>query len=44
MHILLIILAVSAFILTILAATGRTPLWVSVLLLCLFALLQVLPR
>lgn len=39
----LIILAVAAFATTIVAAYGKAPLWIAVLLLTVFALLQVLP-
>ncbi len=38
-----LILAVSAFITTIVSAIGRCPVWVPVMLLCLLALLQSLP-
>ena len=38
-----IILAVSAFVLTILAALNRAPLYVAVLVLCLIELLRALP-
>lgn len=37
------ILLVSALVTRILAGIGRAPLWVSVLLLCIAALLGVLP-
>lgn len=40
MALVLALLALSAFIVAILSATGRAPLWVSVLLLCVMALLQ----
>lgn len=36
------LLALAAFIVTILAAIGKAPLWVAVLLLTLIVLLQVL--
>lgn len=36
-------LIVSAFICTLVSAIGRCPLWVPTLLLCVVALLQVLP-
>jgi len=39
----LVILAVAAFICTIISAIGKLPLWVAVLILCLIALLQALP-
>ena len=38
-----LILAVSAFITTIVSAIGRCPVWVPVMLLCVVALLQTLP-
>ena len=38
-----IILALSAFIVTILAALNRAPLYVAVLVLCLIELLRALP-
>ena len=38
------VLVVSAFIVTILNAIGKAPLWVAVLLLCVVELLQVMPR
>jgi hypothetical protein len=37
------LLAVAAFIVTIVAALGKCPLWIAVLLLNIIALLQVLP-
>ena len=37
-------LALAAAVTTVVAAMGKCPLWVSVILLALFALLQVLPR
>jgi hypothetical protein len=37
------LLAIAAFIVTIIAAIGRAPLWVAVLLLVLIELLRVLP-
>lgn len=37
------VLVASAFICTIVAAIGKCPLWVSVLLLCVISLLQVMP-
>lgn len=39
-----VILAVTAFIVTIAAAVGKAPLWVGVVLLCIIELLRVLPR
>jgi len=39
----LMFLIVAAFICTIASAVGYCPLWVAVLLLCVAALLQVLP-
>lgn len=39
----MLLLAVSAFICVIVSATGHCPLWVSVVLLCIIALLQSLP-
>jgi len=36
-------LVVAAFVVTVLAAIGKAPLWVSVLLLCLVELLRILP-
>lgn len=39
-----LLLVVSAFVVTILHAIGRAPLWVAVLLLCLVELLRSLPR
>ncbi len=39
----LLLLAVSAFLVTIAAAVGRAPLWVAVILLCLIELLRELP-
>ena len=38
-----IILAVTAFIVTVVAAMGRCPIWVAVLILCLIELLRALP-
>ena len=38
-----IILVLSAFIVTILAAIGKAPLWVAVVVLCLIEMLRVLP-
>lgn len=39
-----IILAVSAFVVCILSAIGKAPLWVAVILLAIAELLRVLPR
>ncbi len=39
----MVILAVTAFIATIVSAMGRCPLWVAVIILCLIELLRVLP-
>jgi hypothetical protein len=39
-----VFLALAAGITAIVSAIGKCPLWVSVILLCLFAMLQVLPR
>ena len=38
------VLVLAAFIITIVAAIGRAPLWVAVLLLVLVELLRLLPR
>jgi ABC-type phosphate/phosphonate transport system permease subunit len=38
-----ILLAIAAFILTLVAAVNRVPLWVGVLVLCLIELLRALP-
>ena len=38
-----LILALSAFVVTVASAMGRAPLWVAVLLLCLIELLRDLP-
>lgn len=40
----MILVSVSAFVTAILAVMGKCPLWVSVILLCLWTLLQSLPR
>jgi hypothetical protein len=37
-------LIAAAFVATIVSAIGKCPLWVAVLLLCVWALLSVLPR
>lgn len=39
----MLLLAVAAFLVTVASAIGKAPLWVAVLLLSLFALLQVIP-
>ncbi len=39
----MLLLAIAAFMTTIASAIGKCPLWVAVLLLCLVALVQVLP-
>lgn len=39
----LCILAIAALICAILHATGKAPLWVAVVLLCIFELLRALP-
>ena len=39
-----IFLAVAAFIMTLVAAIGRAPLWIPVLLLCLIELIRALPK
>ena len=38
-----VILALGAFILCLVAAVNRVPLWISVLVLCLIELLRALP-
>lgn len=38
-----LLFAVAAFVVTIVAAMGRCPLWVGVLLLCVLELLRALP-
>lgn len=38
-----LLIVVSAFICTVVSAIGKCPLWVAVILLCIFALLQVMP-
>lgn len=38
-----VILALSAFVLALVAAVGRCPLWVSVVVLCVLELLRALP-
>lgn len=38
-----IILAVTAFIVTVISAMGKCPLWVAVIILCLIELLRSLP-
>jgi hypothetical protein len=37
------LLVIAAFIVVILSAIGRAPLWVAVLLLCLIELLRIVP-
>ena len=39
----LLLVALGAAISTLVAAWGKCPIWVPVMLLCIFALLQVLP-
>jgi hypothetical protein len=39
----LFVLALAAFIVTVLAAIGKAPVWVSVLILCVIELLRTLP-
>ena len=39
----MLILVICAFITAIVAAIGRCPLWVSVILLCIVELIRVLP-
>jgi ABC-type phosphate/phosphonate transport system permease subunit len=39
----LFVLALAAFIVAILSAIGKVPLWVSVLVLCVIELLRTLP-
>jgi len=39
-----LLLVVAAFFTTIVSIMGKCPLWLPVLILCLVALLQVLPR
>lgn len=38
------LLLLSAFITTIASGMGKCPLWIPVLLLCIFSLLQFLPK
>lgn len=38
-----VVLALAAFIVAILSAIGKAPLWVSVVILCLIELLRVFP-
>jgi hypothetical protein len=40
----MILLAVSAFILTLVSAAGKVPTWVAVLIISLFCCLAVLPK
>jgi hypothetical protein len=39
----MVLLVVSAFVVTILAAIGKAPLWVAVVILCVVELIRVLP-
>lgn len=39
----LLLLAVAAFVIAILSAIGKAPLWVAVILLCVAELLRALP-
>ena len=39
-----VILVLAAFVVAILSAIGKAPLWVSVILLCVIELLRILPR
>jgi len=39
-----VLLLLSAFVTAIASAIGKCPLWISVILLCLWGLLTVLPR
>lgn len=39
-----LVLVVTAFATAVAAAMGKCPLWVSAILLCLYALLQVIPK
>lgn len=43
MFTIMIILAVAAFIVAVMSAMDKAPLWVSVILLCIFALILSLP-
>ncbi len=38
-----LVIALAAFIVTILSALGKAPLWVAVLLLCIIELLRAMP-
>ncbi len=38
-----LILALTAFVITVLSAIGKAPLWIAVCVLCLIELLRVLP-
>jgi hypothetical protein len=40
----MLILAVAAFIMTLVAALGKVPIWVAVIILCLMELLRALPQ
>ena len=39
----ILLLVLVAFALTVVAATGRVPLWAAVFVLCVVALVQILP-
>jgi hypothetical protein len=39
-----LLLVLGAFIVTVLSAIGKAPLWVAVLLLCVVHLLAIMPR
>ena len=39
----MVVLVIAAFIVTIMAAMSRAPLWVAVLILCLIELIRILP-
>lgn len=39
-----VLLLLAAFVVTVVAAMGKCPLWIAVLLLCVTELLGVLPR
>jgi len=40
----LLVLVLAAFVAAVVAAIGKCPLWVAVILLCVVELLRVLPR
>ena len=40
----LLVLVLAAFVTAVVAAIGKCPLWVAVILLCVVELLRVLPR